>query len=53
MTLKEFAERLNGTESGCQSNGTRVILLSDKKSVAVKKVKIYKYAGGYFKSAFN
>ena len=39
--------------SGCQSNGTRVILLSDKKSVAVKKVKIYKYAGGYFKSAFN
>ena len=39
--------------SGCHCNGTGVILLPDKKSVSIKKVKIYKYAGGYFKSAFN
>ena len=39
--------------SGCHCNGTRVILLPDKKTATIKKVKIYKYAGGYFKSAFN
>ena len=39
--------------SGCHCNGTRVVLLPDKKTAAIKKVKIYKYAGGYFKSAFN
>ena len=38
---------------GCHNNGTRVMLLPDKKSVAIKKIKIYKYTGGYFKSAFN
>ena len=36
--------------SGCHCNGTRVILLPQKKSVAIKKLSIYKYAGGYFKS---
>ena len=36
--------------SGCHSNGTRAILLLQKKSVAIKKLSIYKYAGGYFKS---
>ena len=39
--------------SGCHNNGTRVILLPQKKSVAIKKLNIYRYAGGYFKSAFN
>ena len=39
--------------TGCHCNGTRVMLLPDKKSVPIKKIKIYKYAGGYFKSAFN
>lgn len=39
--------------SGCHNNGTRAILLPQKKSVAVKKLNIYRYAGGYFKSAFN
>ena len=36
--------------SGCHCNGTRAILLLQKKSVAIKKLSIYKYAGGYFKS---
>ena len=36
--------------SGCHCNGTRAILLPQKKSVAIKKLSIYKYAGGYFKS---
>ena len=39
--------------AGCHCNGTRVMLLPDKKSASIKKVKIYRYAGGYFKSAFN
>lgn len=39
--------------SGCHNNGTRAILLPQKKSVAIKKLNIYRYAGGYFKSAFN
>ena len=39
--------------TGCHCSGTRVMLLPDKKSVSIKKIKIYKYAGGYFKSAFN
>lgn len=29
------------------------MLLPDKKSVSIKKIKIYRYAGGYFKSTFN
>ena len=36
--------------SGCHCNGIRAILLPQKKSVAIKKLSIYKYAGGYFKS---
>ena len=36
--------------SGCHCNGTRAILLPSKKSIAVKKLAIYKYSGGYFKS---
>ena len=36
--------------SGCHCYGTRAILLPQKKSVAIKKLSIYKYAGGYFKS---
>ena len=39
--------------AGCHHGGTRIIILPDKKSVSIKKVTIYKYAGGYFKSAFN
>ena len=39
--------------SGCHNNGTRAILLPQKKSVSIKKLNIHKYAGGYFKSAFN
>ena len=39
--------------AGCHCNGARVMILPDKKSVSIKKIKIYKYAGGYFKSAFN
>ena len=39
--------------AGCHCNGTRVMLLTDKKSASIKKVKVYRYAGGYFKSAFN
>lgn len=39
--------------SGCHNNGTRAILLPEKKSVAVKKLDIYRYAGGYYRSAFN
>lgn len=39
--------------TGCHCSGTRAMLLPDKKSVSIKKIKIYKYAGGYFKSAFN
>ena len=38
--------------SGCHNNGTRAILLPQKKSVSVKKLSIHKYAGGYFKSDF-
>lgn len=39
--------------SGCHNNGTRAILLPQKKSVSIKKLNIHRYAGGYFKSAFN
>lgn len=39
--------------TGCHCNGARVMLLPDKKSVSIKKIKIYRYAGGYFKSTFN
>lgn len=39
--------------SGCHNNGTRAILLPEKKSVAVKKLDIYRYASGYYRSAFN
>lgn len=34
-------------------NGTRAILLPEKKPVAVKKLDIYRYAGGYYRSAFS
>ena len=39
--------------AGTHCNSTRIILLPDKKSVSVKKVARYKYAGGYFKSAVS
>ena len=39
--------------AGTHYNGTRIILLPDKKSVSVKKVARCKYAGGYFKSAVS
>lgn len=39
--------------SGCHNNGTRAILLPEKKSVAVKKLDIYRYTGGYYRSAFS
>ena len=39
--------------SGCHCNGARAILLPQKKSVAIKKLSIHKYAGGYFKSDFT
>ena len=38
--------------SGCHNNGTRAILLPQKKSIAIKNLSIWKYAGGYFKSEF-
>ena len=38
--------------SGCHNNGTRAILLPQKKSIAIKNLSIWKYAGGYFKSKF-
>ena len=34
--------------SGCHNKGTRAILLPDKRSVSVKKLQVYCYAGGYF-----
>ena len=34
--------------SGCHNKGTRAILLLDKRSVSVKKLQVYCYAGGYF-----
>lgn len=34
--------------SGCHCNGTRVVLLPDKKSVVIKKLQIFRYAGGYY-----
>ena len=38
--------------SGCHCNGARAILLPQKKSIAIKNLSIWKYAGGYFKSEF-
>ena len=38
---------------GCHCNGARAILLPQKKSVAIKKLSVHKYAGGYFKSDFT
>lgn len=37
--------------SGCHCNGTRLILLPAKKSVAIKNVKLYRHAGGYYVGA--
>ena len=39
--------------SGCHNNGTRAILLPDKKSVAVKKLMVYRFSGGYVIQPLN
>lgn len=38
--------------TGCHNKGSRAILLPEKKSKSVEKLKIYKYAGGYYPSKF-
>ena len=39
--------------SGCHNNGTRAILLPDKKSVAIKKLTVYRFSGGYVIQPLN
>ena len=39
--------------SGCHNNGTRAILLPDKKSVAIKKLTVYCFSGGYVIQPLN
>ena len=39
--------------SGCQHKGKRVVFLKTKRSVQTSKVKLFKHAGGYFKSALG
>lgn len=34
--------------NGCHNKGTSVVLLPEKRSVTQKKLKIYRYAGGYY-----
>lgn len=34
--------------NGCHNKGTSVVLLPEKRSVTPKKLKIYRYAGGYY-----
>ena len=39
--------------AGCHNNGSRVILLPEKKSVALKQLTIYQYAGGYYRVPYE
>lgn len=39
--------------AGCHNNGTRAILLPGKKSVARKKLTLYRYAGGYYQTEYK
>ena len=39
--------------AGCHNLGTGAILLPERKSIAVSKLKIYRYSGGYYKAEFN
>lgn len=45
--IVKYESRLYET-TGCHCNGTRAIILPSKKSIAVKKLKIHRYSGGYF-----
>ena len=39
--------------TGCHCNGTRAIILPSKKSIAVKRLKIHRYSGGYFQTVIK
>lgn len=39
--------------AGCHNLGTGAILLPERRSIAVSKLKIYRYSGGYYKAEFN
>lgn len=39
--------------AGCHNNGTRAILLPEKKSVALRQLTIYQYAGGYYRVPYE
>lgn len=39
--------------AGCHNNGVRAILLPEKKSVALKQLTMYQYAGGYYRVPYE
>ena len=53
LTISSYTRIENVRHQGVIVTERELYCSLTKKTATIKKVKIYKYAGGYFKSAFN